>query len=153
MDLCWREAISPYWCSRSMLRRRTTCCKSRKKWNNIGSILCFVPNLFYFVSNQCRYRENGRSLNRNAERPLLILTSVAGDGIQQDETCMDLVFVQPEAPDVREGLLPGRWILGAESPALKGWCPRRTDVCRIMPVSFLRAKIIVNCPTLWDTYK
>ena len=36
---------------------------------------------------------------------------------------------------------------------------RRGDVlvgqmfCRIMPVSFLRAKIIVNCPTIWDTYK
>ncbi len=45
--------------------------------------------------------------------PLLILTSVAGDGIQQDETCMDLVLVQPEAPDVRipgnhggDGLVP-----------------------------------------------
>ena len=29
----------------------------------------------------------------------LILTPVAGEGIQQDESCMDLVFVQAEPPD------------------------------------------------------
>ena len=56
-------------------------------------------------------------------------------------------------PHHREGLLPGRWILWAESPAPQGRCPRRTDAAPYYACFFLRAKIIVNCPTIWDTYK